>query len=78
MVVPPPISQVILQVPPVWVPLLQRTSVASMANVAVSLISQQSGTSASSQPQQQTNLQCKKYGKKNHSTISCCKKVTCR
>ena len=38
-VVHPTVSQVIPQVPPVWVPHLQITSVASMANVAVSLIS---------------------------------------
>ena len=49
MVVPPPISQVIPEVPPVQVPLSQITSVASMANVAASLISQQSGTSAATQ-----------------------------
>ena len=67
-VVPPTVSQVIPQVPPVWVPLSQITSVASMANVAMSLSSQQSGTSATTQPQQQTNVQCKKCGKKNHST----------
>ena len=51
MVVPPTVSQVIPQVPPVWVPPLQITSVASMANVAASLILQQSGTSATTQPQ---------------------------
>ena len=64
MVVPPTVSQVIPQVPPVWVPLSQITSVASMANMATSLISQQSGTSAITHPQQQTNVQCKKCGKK--------------
>ena len=78
MVVPPTVSQVILQVPPVWVPLLQITSIASMANVAASLISQQSGTSATTQPQQQTDVQCKKCCKKNHSTTCCHKKVTCK
>ena len=77
-VVPPTVSQVIPQVPPVWVPLLQITSVASRANVAASSISQQSGTSAMTQPQQQTNVQCKKCGKKNHSTVHCHKKVTCK
>ena len=77
-VVPLTVSQVIPQVPPVWVPLSQITSVASMANVAASLISQQSGTSAATQPQQQTNVQCKKCGKKNHSTAHCHKKVTCK
>ena len=77
-VVPPTVSQVIPQIPPVLVPLLQITSVASMANVAVSLISQQSGTSAATWPQQQTNMQCKKCGKKNHSTAHCHKKVTCK
>ena len=50
-VVPPTVSQVIPQVPPVWELLSQITSVASMANVAASLISQQSGTSAATQPQ---------------------------
>ena len=77
-VVPPTVSQVIPQVPPVWVPLSQITSVASTANVAVSLISQQSGTSAATHPQQQTNIQCRKCGKKNHSTACCHKKVTCK
>ena len=52
-VVPPTVSQVIPKVPPVWLPLSQITSVASTANVAASLISQQSGTSATTQPQQQ-------------------------
>ena len=78
MVVLQTVSQVIPQVPPVWVPLSQITSVASTANVAVSLISQQSGTSAATQPQQQTDIQCKKCGKKNHSTMHCHKKVTCK
>ena len=78
MVVPPTVSQVISQVSPVQVPLSQIKSAASMANVAVSLISQQSGTSAATQPQQQTDIQCKKCGKKNHSTMHCRKKVTCK
>ena len=78
MVVPPTVSQVIPQVPSVWVPLLHITSVASMANVAASLISQQSGTSAATQPQQQTDIQCMKCGKENHSTTHCHKKVTCK
>ena len=55
-VVPPTVSQVPPQVPPVQVPLLQITSVASMANVAASLTSQQSGTSAATQNQQQTDV----------------------
>ena len=74
-VVPSTVSQVIPKVPPVQVPLSQITNVASMANVAASLISQQSGTSATTQPQQQTNIQCKKCGKKNHSTTCCHKKT---
>ena len=61
-----------------WVPLSQITSVASTANMAASLISQQSGTSAATQPQQQTDAQCKKCGKKNHSTACCHKKVNCK
>ena len=56
MVVPPTVSQVIPEVPPVWVPLSQITSVASTANAAASLISQQSGTSAATQNQQQTDV----------------------
>ena len=76
--VPPTVSQMIPQVPPVWVPLLQITSVASMANVAASSISQQSGVSAITQPQQQMDVQCKKCGKKNHLTMHCHKKVTCK
>ena len=78
MVVPPPVSQIIAQIPPVQVPLLQITSVASMANLAMSLSSQQSGMSATTQPQQQTNIQCKKCSMKNHSTAHCHKKVTCK
>ena len=50
-VVPPTVSQVIPQVPTVQVPLSHITTVASMANMAASLISQQSGTSATTQPQ---------------------------
>ena len=53
-VVPPTVSKVPPQVPPVWVPLLQITSVASTANVAVPLTPQQSGTSTAAQNQQQT------------------------
>ena len=75
--VPSPVGQGVPQVPPVWVPLLQITSVASMANVAVSMASQQSGTLVTTQPQQQTE-QCRKYGKKNHPTSPCHQKVTCR
>ena len=78
MVVPATVSQILPQVPPVQVPLSQITSVASMANMAASLISQQSGTSATTQPQQQTDVQYKKCGKKNHSTTCCQKKVTCK
>ena len=77
-VVPPTVSQVIPQVPPVRVPLLQITSVASTATMAASLISQQSGISDATQPQQQTDVQCKKCGKKNHSITCCHKKVTCK
>ena len=39
-VVPPTVSQTLPQVPPVWVPFSQITSVVSFANVAVPLISQ--------------------------------------
>ena len=77
-VVPPTISQVPPQVPPVWVSLLQTPSVASTANVVASLTSQQSGTSAATQNQQQTDVQCRKCGRKNHSTTHCHKKVTCK
>ena len=49
-----------------------------MANVAVSLTSQQSGTSAATQIQQQTDAQCRKCGKEKHSTAHCGKKVTCK
>ena len=71
--VPSPVGQGVPQVPPVWVPLLQITSVASMANVAVSMTSQQSGTLVTTQPQQQTE-QCKKCGKKNDPTAHCHKR----
>ena len=53
-VILPTVSQVTPQVPPVQVPLSQITSVASTSNMASSLISQQSGTSVATQPQQQT------------------------
>ena len=75
--VPSSVGQGVPQVPPVWVPLLQITSVASMANVAASATSQQSMTSVTTQPQQQTE-QYQKCGKKNHPTVCCHKKVTCR
>ena len=75
--VPLPVGQGVPQVPPVWVPLSQITSVASTANVAVSMTSQQSMTLVTTQPQQQTE-QCQRCGKKNHPTLCCCKKVTCR
>ena len=75
--VPSPVGQGVPQVPPVWVPLSQITSVASMANVAASITSQQSMTLVTTQPQQQTE-QCQKCGKKNHPTVCCHKKVTCR
>ena len=73
--VPPPVGQGVPQVPPVQVPLLQVTSVASKANVAASMTSQQSGTSVMTQPQQQSE-QCRKCGKKNHPTSCCHKKAT--
>ena len=75
--VPLPVGQGVPQVPPVCVPLLQITSVASTENVAVSTTSQQSMTSVTTQPQQQIE-QCQKRGKKNHPTVCCCKKVTYR
>ena len=75
--VPLPVGQGVPQVPPVWVPLLQITSVASMANVAASMTSQQPMTLVTTQPQQQTD-QCQKCGKKNHPTVCCHKKVTSR
>ena len=75
--VPSLVGQGVPQVPPVQVPLSQITSVASMANVAVSMTSQWSMTSVTTQPQQQTE-QCQKCGKKNHPTVHCHKKVTCR
>ena len=75
--VPSPVGLGVPQVPPVWVPLSQITSVASMANIAVSMAPQESGTLATTQPQQQTE-QCRKCGKKNHPTSHCHQKVTCR
>ena len=75
--VPSPVGQGMPQVPPVWVSLSQITSVASTANIAVSTAFQQSRTSATTQPQQQTE-QCRKCGKKNHPTSCCHQKVTCR
>ena len=76
-VVHPPVSQMSPQVPPVWVPLSQITSVASTSNVASSSTSHQMEMLATSQNQQQTELQCRKCGKKNHSTTHH-KKVTCK
>ena len=58
--VPSPVGQGVPQVPPVWVPLSQIAIVASMANIAVSKVSQQSETLATTQPQQQTE-QCRKW-----------------
>ena len=52
--VPPPIGQGVPQVTPVQVPLSQITSVTSKAIVAVSVTSQWSGTSFTTQPQQQS------------------------
>ena len=75
--VPSAVGKGVPQVPPVWVPLLQITSVARTANIAVSMASQQPGTLVTTQPQQQTK-QCRKYGKKNHPTSCCYQKVTCR
>ena len=75
--IPLPVGQGVPQVPPVWVPLLQITSVASTANVAMSMTSQWSMTSVTTQPEQQTE-QCQKCGKKNHPTVCCHKRVTCR
>ena len=75
--VPSPVGQRVPQVPPVQVPLSQITSVASMENIAVSMASQQSGASATTQPQQQTE-QCRKCGKKNHPTSHSHQKVTYR
>ena len=66
--VPPPVSQIPPQVPPVWVPLSQITSVASTSNVAPSLTSHQMEITVTSQDQQWTESQCRKCGKKNHST----------
>ena len=75
--VPSPVGQGVPQVTPVQIPLSQITSVTSEANVAVSMTSQWSGTSVTTQPQQQSE-QCRKCGKKNHPTSHCHKKVTCR
>ena len=75
--VPLTVGKGVPQVPPVWVPLLQITSVARTANIAVSMASQQPGTSVTTQPQQQTK-QCRKCGKKNHPTSCCYQKITCR
>ena len=75
--VPSPVGQGVPQVPPVWVPLSQIMNVASMVNVAASMTSQQSGMMVTTQSHQQTE-QCQKCGKKNHPTVCCCKKVTCR
>ena len=61
--VPSPVGQGVPQVPPVQVPLLQITSVASTANVTASMNSQQSITLVTTQPQHQTE-QCQKCGKK--------------
>ena len=65
--IPPPVSQVPPQVPPVWVPLLQITSVTSTSNVAPSLTFHQMEMTVTSQDQQWTESQCRKCGKKNHS-----------
>ena len=75
--VPSPVGQGVPQVPPVWVPLSQIKSVASMMNVAASMTSQQSGMTVTTQSHQQTE-QCQKCGKKNHPTMHCHKKLTCR
>ena len=72
MVVPPLASQTVPQVQPVWVPLSQITSVASTANVAASLTSQQLMMSTTTQPQQHADVQCKKVWKKesfNHTVL---------
>ena len=75
--VPSSVGQGVSQVPLVWAPLLQIKSVASMANVAVSMTSQQSEMMVTTQSHQKTE-QCQKCGKKNHPTMHFCKKVTCR
>ena len=75
--VPSPVGQGVAQIPPVLVPLSQITSVASTTNIAVSMASQQLGTSVTTQPQQQAE-QCRKCGKKNHPISDCCQNVTCR
>ena len=72
-VVPPPVGQGVPQVTPVWVPLLQITSVTSKANVAASVTFQWSRTLVMTQPQQQSE-QCRKCGKKNHPTFTVIKR----
>ena len=49
-----------------------------MSNVATSSMSHQTELRVTSQNQQWTESQCRKCGKKNHSTTQCCKKVTCK
>ena len=63
-----PASEVPPQVTPVWVPLLQITSIASTSNVATSLMSHQMKMTVTSQDQQWTESQCRKCGKKNYPT----------
>ena len=63
-----PASQVQPQVAPVWVPLLQITSVASTANMAPSLTLPQTEMTGTSQGQQWTESQCRKCGTKKHPT----------
>ena len=46
--VPSPVGQGLPQVPPVWVPLVQITSVASKANIAVSKASRDIGYNSAS------------------------------
>ena len=74
----PPVSQAPPQVVPIWMPLLQITSVTSNSNVALSLMSQQMEMTGTSQDQQWTELQCRKCGKKNHQTTCCHKKIVCK
>ena len=62
--IPPPVSQVPPQITPVWVHLLQITSVASTSYVAPSLTSQQTKMTVTAQPQQENALQGRKCGKK--------------
>ena len=66
--VPPPVSQVQPQVPPVWVSLSQITSVASTSNEAPSLMSHQTEMRDTNQNQQGTEAQCRKCAKRNHPT----------